>query len=66
LVPANSLQRSSERLAADKAEIQLMQQEIDAFIADGGAVDAMDQFSNPRGSEMLTRWDMVRTHLTFL
>ena len=51
--------KSSDRLASDKAEIQLMQQEIDAFIADGGAEDAMDQFSNPRGSEMLTRWDMV-------
>jgi DEAD/DEAH box helicase domain-containing protein len=51
--------KSSEKLASDKAEIQLMQQEIDAFIADGGSVDAMDQFSNPRGSEMLTRWDMA-------
>ena len=51
--------KSSEKLASDKAEIQLMQQEIDAFIADGGSEDAMDQFSNPRGNEMLTRWDMI-------
>jgi DEAD/DEAH box helicase domain-containing protein len=51
--------KSSHRLASDKAEIQLMQQEIDAFIADGGAEEAMDQFSNPSGNEMLTRWDMV-------
>ena len=53
--------RSNERLLADKREIQLMQQEIDDFIADGGAEEAMDQFSNPRGTEMLTRWDMA-TH----
>ena len=53
--------KSSDRLAVDKAEIQLMQQEIDAFISDGGSEDSMDQFSNPRGTEMLTRWDMV-TH----
>ena len=51
--------KGSERLASDKAEIQLMQHEIDAFLEDGGSEDAMDQFSNPRGSEMLTRWDMV-------
>jgi DEAD/DEAH box helicase domain-containing protein len=51
--------KSSERLASDKAEIQLMQQEIDAFLSDGGSEEAMDQFSNPRGYEMLTRWDMV-------
>lgn len=51
--------KGSERLASDKAEIQLMQQEIDAFLDDGGSEDAMDQFSNPRGNEMLTRWDMV-------
>ena len=51
--------KSSERLAADKAEIQLMQQEVDNFLADGGSEESMDQFSNPRGHEMLTRWDMV-------
>lgn len=51
--------KGSERLASDKAEIQLMQREIDAFLADGGSEEAMDQFSNPRGHEMLTRWDMV-------
>ncbi len=51
--------KSSERLASDKSEIQLMQQEIDSFLSDGGSEDAMDQFSNPRGHEMLTRWDMT-------
>ncbi len=51
--------KGNERLASDKAEIQLMQHEIDAFLEDGGSEDAMDQFSNPKGSEMLTRWDMV-------
>jgi DEAD/DEAH box helicase domain-containing protein len=50
---------NSEQLIADKSELRLMQQEIDSFIADGGSEDSLDQFSNPRGNEMLTRWDMV-------
>ena len=41
--------KSSNRLASDKAEIQLMQQEIDAFLSDGGAEDSMDQFSMGHG-----------------
>jgi DEAD/DEAH box helicase domain-containing protein len=51
--------KNSEKLYADKREIQLMQQEIDDFLEDGGSIEAMDQFANPRGSEMLTRWDMI-------
>ena len=51
--------KGSERFVSTKAEIRLMQQEIDSFISDGGSEDAIDQFSNPSGTEMLTRWDMM-------
>ena len=51
--------KSSDQLISSKHEIELMQEEIDAIRSDGGSEDSMDQFSNPRGSEMLTRWDMA-------
>ena len=53
--------KSSEKLIKDRNEIQKMQEEFDDFIFDGGSEEVMDQFSNPRGHEMLARWDMAST-----
>ena len=51
--------KPTERFLKDKRELQLIQQEFDELREDGSSEDSMDQFSNPNGSEMLTRWDMA-------
>lgn len=51
---------SKSRATAEVArQLRSMASEIEAIRGSGGAMDLIDQFSDPRSGEMLSRWDMI-------
>lgn len=50
-----------ERLLTAFNELNQLNKEYEGFVASGMDEEKLDQFSNPKGHEMLARWDMAAT-----